>query len=65
MFAYKPELAMDDDEEAEDTIEREVVEEEDDGEVHELKEEVIDLGDVEVSTCFKMLNCLKFVVRCR
>ena len=56
---------MDDDEEAEDTIEREVVEEEDDGEVHELKEEVIDLGDVEVSTCFKMLNCLKFVVRCR
>lgn len=47
MFAYKPELAMDDDEEAEDTIEREVVEEEDDGEVHELKEEVIDLGDVE------------------
>lgn len=49
MFAYKPELAMDDDEEAEGTIEREArEEEEEEGEVHEVAEQVIDLGDVEM-----------------
>ena len=48
MFAYKPELAMDDDEEAEDAIEREIEEEE--GDVYEVQEHVIDIGEVEVSS---------------
>ena len=49
MFAYKPELAQQDDDEADDVIEREVEEEEDNMSVHDVQETVIDLGDVEVS----------------
>lgn len=49
MFAYKPELAQQDDEEADDVIEREIVEDEENVSVHDVQEEVIDLGDVEVS----------------
>ena len=49
MFAYKPELAEQDDDEADDVIEREVEEEEENVSVHEVEETVIDLGDVEVT----------------
>lgn len=47
MFAYKPELADADDDEAEDVIERELEEVEDGEVVHDVQETVIDLGDVE------------------
>ena len=46
MFTYKPELATADDDEADDVIEREMEEEEEGVEVHELEEAVIDLGGV-------------------
>ena len=46
MFTYKPELAQDDDDEAEYTIERDVEEDEDNVSVHDVKEEVIDIGEV-------------------
>ena len=49
MFAYKPELADADDDEAEDVIERELEEVEEGEVVHDVQETVIDLGDVEVS----------------
>ena len=48
MFAYKPELAQQDDDEADDVIEREVEEEEENVSVHDVQETVIDIGDVEV-----------------
>jgi len=47
MFAYKPELADEDDDEADDVIEREVEEDEENVTVHEVEETVIDIGDVE------------------
>ena len=46
MFTYKPELAQDDDDEAEYTIERDVEEDEDNVSVHDVKEDVIDIGEV-------------------
>ena len=59
MFAYKPELAQQDDDEADDVIEREVEEEEENVSVHDVQETVIDIGDVEVgalnSVVFRLL----------
>ena len=56
MFAYKPELAEEDDDEADDVIEREVEEEEENVSVHDVQETVIDLGDVEVSPWLYLLE---------
>lgn len=47
MFAYKPEMVVDDDDAEDDIQEREVEEDEYEGVIHEVEETKIDIGEVE------------------